>query len=64
MCEDNGKREEGGGRRGRFSPAAALSNWRRDDLSFAEKLRLGSRNSLLKLRNRSRCCGHPGEPGC
>ncbi len=28
------------------------------------KLRLLARNTWLKIRNRSSCCGHDGEPGC
>lgn len=48
----------------RHSPAAGVANWRRSDLTFAGKLRLALRNNLTKLRNRSSCCGHPGEPGC
>jgi hypothetical protein len=43
---------------------AGMDNWRRSQLPFGEKLRLSMRNNLIKLRNRSSCCGHPGEPGC
>lgn len=49
---------------GRPNPQDSLDNWRRSDLPFAAKLRLAARNNLAKLRNRSSCCGHPGEPGC
>jgi hypothetical protein len=48
----------------RFSFTAGIDNWRRSQLPFGEKLRLSMRNTFTKLRNRSSCCGHPGEPGC
>lgn len=41
-----------------------VDNWRRSNLPFAEKLRLAARNTMIKLRNRTSCCGHHGEPGC
>lgn len=28
------------------------------------KLRLALANNLAKLRSRSHCCGHHGQPGC
>lgn len=33
-------------------------------MPIGRKLRLLVRNSLIKLRRRQNCCGHPGEPGC
>ena len=48
----------------RHSPVAGIDNWRRSDLPYRQKLRLVMRNNLAKLRNRSSCCGHAGEPGC
>jgi hypothetical protein len=41
-----------------------LSNWRRDDLSLRQKLSMQLRNSWLRLKRRSNCCGNHGEPGC
>lgn len=41
-----------------------ISNWRTYDAGVATKLRLALRNSWTKLRTRSSCCGHFGEPGC
>ena len=33
-------------------------------MTFREKISLLLRNSLVKIKNRQDCCGHPGEPGC
>jgi hypothetical protein len=44
--------------------SAGTENWRRSQLPFGTKLRVSMRNTFTKLRNRSSCCGHPGEPGC
>jgi hypothetical protein len=41
-----------------------LSNWTSYDAPFGVKLREAVSNTLIKLRNRQRCCGHPGHPGC
>jgi hypothetical protein len=41
-----------------------LANFREYDAPLATKIRLALRNTGLKLRQRSSCCGHPGEPGC
>jgi hypothetical protein len=48
----------------RPGPADFAHNWRESDLPFIEKLRLALRNTGIKVRTRSDCCGHPGEPGC
>ena len=52
----------GGRRRGGIREAAA--NWRASGAPAAEKLRLALRNTWIKVRTRSDCCGHFGEPGC
>jgi hypothetical protein len=36
----------------------------RQPMPMSQKTKLYLRNSLLKLRNRSDCCGNYGEPGC
>ena len=41
-----------------------FTNWRESDLPFHRKLAAVVRNNWIKLRTRSSCCGHPGEPGC
>jgi hypothetical protein len=43
---------------------ALIANFREYDAPFTTKLRLFWRNNLAKLRQRSNCCGRPGEPGC
>jgi hypothetical protein len=40
------------------------TNWGRDDLSFGQKLRLQLKNTWIRVRTRSNCCGNDGEPGC
>jgi hypothetical protein len=44
-------------------PAEALANLRQQ-MPMGLKLRLLVRNTWHRIRNRSMCCGHPGEPGC
>ncbi|MGE5596402.1 MAG: hypothetical protein ACM3S1_10270 [Hyphomicrobiales bacterium] len=46
------------------SPRAIVTNWREYDAPFATKLRLLLRNGWARVRHRSSCCGHHGEPGC
>jgi hypothetical protein len=41
----------------------AISNWNQP-LPFRTKVRLAARNYWLRVKNRSTCCGHDGEPGC
>jgi len=41
-----------------------LSNWITYDAPFATKLQMAASNTLIKLRKRQACCGHPGQPGC
>ncbi len=41
----------------------ALKNLRQPG-SLGHKLRLFIRNNWIKVRTRSACCGHYGEPGC
>jgi hypothetical protein len=52
------------GERPRPSLQALFSNWRTYDAPFHEKLRLSLKNTLIKIRTRSDCCGNHGEPGC
>ncbi len=33
-------------------------------MPLRRKLFLMARNSWIKVRTGSSCCGHPGEPGC
>jgi hypothetical protein len=49
---------------GRQSWRALAANWREYDGPLGEKLRLAARNTWTKIRTRSDCCGHYGEPGC
>lgn len=51
------------GRR-RPSPNQYLANWRDSELPLAKKVGAALRNQTIKVRKRSHCCGHPGEPGC
>jgi hypothetical protein len=46
------------------SPRAFFTNFRTYDAPFMTKLRLAVRNNVTKIRTKSSCCGHPGEPGC
>jgi hypothetical protein len=41
----------------------ALENLRQPG-PLLHKLRLFMRNNWIKVRTRSACCGHYGEPGC
>ncbi len=34
------------------------------DMPFITKVRLAVKNNMIKIRTGSKCCGHPGEPGC
>ncbi|HLH25815.1 MAG TPA: hypothetical protein VK066_25130 [Chloroflexota bacterium] len=43
---------------------ALIANFHDYDAPLSTKLRLALRNTAIKLRQRSSCCGHPGEPGC
>ena len=45
------------------SPAAAWRNWNQQ-MPWREKIKLGWRNTRIKIVTHSTCCGHPGEPGC
>jgi hypothetical protein len=53
-----------GGPTGRPSLRAFFTNWRESKLPVHRKLALTFRNNWIKLRTRSDCCGHLGEPGC
>jgi hypothetical protein len=48
----------------RPSTRALFANWRTYDAPFMTKLRMAVSNNLTKIRTKSTCCGHPGEPGC
>ena len=41
-----------------------MQNFRHYDAPFPVKLRLALSNSWRKVRTRSNCCGHHGQPGC
>ena len=41
----------------------AFTNWDQP-LPFRTKVRLTARNLWTRVRLRSNCCGHDGEPGC
>jgi hypothetical protein len=41
-----------------------IANFREYDAPLPTKLRLALSNTLIKLRTRSSCCGHLGQPGC
>lgn len=48
----------------RPSLRALFNNFRTYDAPFHQKLGMALRNTLIKIRTHSDCCGHPGEPGC
>ena len=48
----------------RPSIRTALRNFSSYDAPIGTKLRMTVTNNLTKLRARSQCCGHPGQPGC
>ncbi len=41
-----------------------IANFREYDAPLASRIRLALRNTAIKLRQRSSCCGNPGQPGC
>ena len=43
---------------------ALIANFREYDAPLTTKIRMALRNTGIKIRQRSDCCGHPGEPGC
>lgn len=51
------------GEKRRGTPQEAMGNLRQP-MSLRRKLYLVSRNSWIKIRSRSDCCGNYGEPGC
>jgi hypothetical protein len=51
-------------RRRRQTFGNVIANWRRDDLTLSQKLRMQLENSWLRIKRRSNCCGNDGEPGC
>ncbi len=42
----------------------AFSDNLRTPMPFSRKAYLVLRNYWIRIRTRSTCCGHPGEPGC
>ncbi|MDH4116552.1 MAG: hypothetical protein OEX04_19705 [Acidimicrobiia bacterium] len=46
------------------NPRDFVSNWRTSDATIAEKLRMLRKNTAIKVKNRSDCCGNYGEVGC
>ncbi len=41
-----------------------ITNWRASDATVAEKLAMFRKNTAIKARNQSPCCGNHGEVGC
>jgi hypothetical protein len=48
----------------RPSPLAFTRNWRASNASFAEKVAMLRKNTAIKIKNNSDCCGNHGEVGC
>ena len=62
MSHDHHAHDHGG--HGRPSIGAFFNNFRTYDAPVHVKLALAFRNTLIKIRTHSDCCGHGGEPGC
>jgi hypothetical protein len=45
-------------------PRHVVHNWRSFEAPTSVKVRLVVKNSLVKVRKLSHCCGNYGEPGC
>ncbi len=45
------------------SPSDFMANLRQP-MPLGKKVRLVARNLAVRIRKRSDCCGHAGEPGC
>lgn len=45
-------------------PDDFFNNFADSDLPLLEKLRLAAKNTAIKLKNGTDCCGNHGEPGC
>ena len=43
---------------------ALIANFRDYDAPLSTKIRLALSNTAIKVRQRSSCCGNPGQPGC
>lgn len=43
---------------------ALVRNFQEYDADLVTKVRLSVTNTLTKVRTRSSCCGHRGQPGC
>jgi hypothetical protein len=48
----------------RPDPRDFIGNWRTTDAPLADKLRMAARNTWIKAKTRSSCCGNHGQPGC
>jgi hypothetical protein len=48
----------------RGTAAAFFNNWKNPKWSLAEKIQLSAKNTAIKVKNRSSCCGNHDEPGC
>jgi hypothetical protein len=51
------------GDRSGIGPSAYVRNVLQP-MPIGRKVRLVVRNGAIKIKTRSACCGHPGEPGC
>jgi hypothetical protein len=60
----NHDHSDGDGERYRPSLRALFNNFSTYDAPFHIKLALAFRNTFIKIRTHSNCCGNPGEPGC
>ena len=58
MCSNSDDAEQP-----RPSPRASWRNLRQP-MPLGRKIKLVVRNTAIKFKTRSPCCGHPGEPGC
>ena len=56
MCKDSESR--------RPSLSDARANCRRSKDPFAQKMMQVLRNTMIKIRTRSDCCGNEGQVGC
>ncbi|MGH7750408.1 MAG: hypothetical protein ACREQ5_37395 [Candidatus Dormibacteria bacterium] len=48
----------------RPSLRALFGNFGEYDADILPKVRMSAANTWTKVRTRSSCCGHPGQPGC
>ena len=48
----------------RPDPRHFFNNFNASDLPLWKKLELAAKNTAIKVKNGSDCCGNHGEPGC